>query len=165
MQRRAARLLHVFTLTMALLALVVLGGFAAFVTPANASDNTAKTEFELNAQDPYRFEVLCGSHVLLISWKTAAETNVDVFKVHRQALDDPERAGWVNTVPLVAKGDDSSYSVIDIGVMDGRLYTYTLYGFVASDDYEEPVYLLSEALPVQLDEAVGPTCIFLPIVM
>lgn len=90
-------------LALALLALTALGSSATFARHASASDNTAKTEFELDAQDPYRFEVLCGSDVLLISWKTAGETNVDVFKVHRQALDDPEVAGWVNAVPLVAK--------------------------------------------------------------
>lgn len=48
--------------------------------------------------------------------------------------------------------------------MDGRLDSYALHGFVVSDDYEEPVYLLSEALPMQLEEAIWPTCIFLPVV-
>ncbi len=163
MRFSAVRRMPVLALALTLLALTALGS-ATFTRRASASDNTAKTVFELDAQAPYRFEVLCGSDVLLISWRTAAETSVDVFKVHRQALDDPEVAGWVNTVPLVAKGDNSSYSVIDIGVMDGHLYSYTLCGFVASDDYEEPVYLLSEALPLQLEEAIGPTCIFLPVV-
>jgi hypothetical protein len=101
---------------------------------------------------------------MLIHWRTGREQNVDVFRLHRQPTANSGGGEWVNSTPVVAQGDNSSYTVVDASAQPGQSFTYMLYGFVAADGYEEPVYLLSEAQAVALGDAVQATCVFLPTV-
>lgn len=144
-----------------LAALIIVGKFAS-MSSIHAT-TAAQAQFELAVENPYSLEARCPRQIVLIHWRTGREQNVDVFRVHRRTVNEEPGGEWVNAVPLVALGDNSSYTVVDAQVEAGRSYRYTLYGFVAAEGFEEPVYLLSDALGVELGEVVQPTCLYLPL--
>lgn len=130
---------------------------------AQSESPAAQADFTLDASATQFFDILCTPPLIVVRWTTATENHVDAFKVHRINLSTGQ-TGWVNPVPLLAKGANRGYAVIDNKLSAEALYQYTLYGFVAADGYDEPIYLLSEALAAPLPPTVQPWCLYLPTV-
>jgi len=105
----------------------------------------------------YQLEMRCRSpQLMIISWATALEENVAGYKVHRYSLDGQQTHGWVNPVPLTARGP-GDYRLIDSSAVPGYRYFYRLYVF---DD----TYRLSRAQQIVLANPAQPTCLYFPLI-
>lgn len=105
----------------------------------------------------YRLIMRClPSHLLDIGWTTAVEENVAGYKVHRLSLDGQQPPGWVNPVPIAARGP-GDYRLIDSDVAAGRRYLYRLYVF-------DETYQLSRAQQIVLANPAHLTCAYAPLV-
>lgn len=103
----------------------------------------------------YRLTMQCNPELMTISWTTSYEEDVAGYKVHRLSLDGQQENGWVNPIPLTARGP-SKYQVLDANARPGRRYLYRLYVFDAS-------FRLSLAQQIVLANPAQPTCLYLPV--